>query len=271
MNRPNVRAIVLAFALVVSGSPVLLLQPSSSADSAKPQEQPSVAELLQAMSVTVKADQAHGSGVLRQTKDKQVWVLTAGHVVNGLRSADGSFQDAQVYTWHIKDGIKDEEIRLNAEVVRYSRFEKEDLALLRIKSPFFQAPGSVVFCLDPRPIRVGTELYVAGSPLNPDLGGKAVSVGIFSLRGHILWGKEFDQTSVPVEPGNSGGPVVLKGDGRCVGLLTLMSQNGSFSLYVPVRRLQAWAKRVGVDFVLDDRLPVPSEEELRKAGIEEKE
>jgi hypothetical protein len=43
----------------------------------------------------------------------------------------------------------------------------------------------------------------------------------------------------------------------------------TFNLIVPIRRIREWAQRTGVLFALDDSIPVPSAEELRKIPVED--
>lgn len=69
---------------------------------------------------------------------------------------------------------------------------------------------------------------------------------------------------------SSGGPVVLKADGRYVGMVVRGAGEG-FNLLVPVRRIQEWAGKVGIGFILDDAKTVPSEEELSRTPIEDRE
>lgn len=68
---------------------------------------------------------------------------------------------------------------------------------------------------------------------------------------------------------SSGGVVCLKSDGSYVGMIVRGSGEG-FNLMVPVRRMVDWSKRVGIEFALDDKLPVPSHEELRKQPVEDR-
>ncbi len=81
-------------------------------------------------------------------------------------------------------------------------------------------------------------------------------------------GKVYNQVSTPSFRGSSGGGVYVKADGRLIGLL-VRSAPGGFSLIVPVRRMETWAKKTKVERSIRDDVPVPSEEELKKLPIEE--
>ena len=94
--------------------------------------------------------------------------------------------------------------------------------------------------------------------------------GIVSQIGRVYpeIGKEvFDQTTVAAFPGSSGGGVYLE-DGRYVGML-VRGAGETFNLIVPVRRMQAWAKKAKVEWALNDTIAVPSETELEKIPIED--
>jgi len=93
---------------------------------------------LQSISVTIKANNSQGSGVLftRKVGDAVVtYVWTAAHVVDGLRKTrsvvvNGSpktvveFSDAQIVQEFKQDGRRIGEIKMEARVVRYSDAEK---------------------------------------------------------------------------------------------------------------------------------------------------
>jgi S1-C subfamily serine protease len=237
---------------------------------------------LQDISVTVTSSSGSGSGVIVVTKDGQAWVLTAGHVVAGLRSTrsilkDGSvrtlteFKDASV----LKMDIDPEEGRTTARheyfaaVVKYSDADfGDDLALLKIRHKnknLFNA--SARFYLDKILPPLGSELLHCGSLLG-ESGSNSLTSGILSQHGRLYQEKLYDQTSVAAFPGSSGGPVCLAADGRYVGMV-VRGAGETYNLIVPIRRIRAWAQRAGVEFVIDPGKPVPSAEELRKSGLEE--
>lgn len=237
------------------------------------------AAYMQDIGVTVKAGQYSGSGALVQTKDGSVWVWTAGHVVEGCRrtreSNEGAakkiveFDDAKVMRFlnDPESGRIVSSYSSDAEVIRYSDAENgHDLALLRLRDKSFKPASSTRFYLDKNLPEVGVELYHIGSLLGP-FGSNSLTSGILSRHGRVLNSVVYDQTQVVAFPGSSGGPVCLKADGRYVGMLVRGAGEG-FNLIVPVRRMRDWAKECKVDFALDPSLPVPSEEELRKAGVD---
>jgi hypothetical protein len=62
--------------------------------------------------------------------------------------------------------------------------------------------------------------------------------------------------------------VYLKSDGRLIGLL-VRGAPGGFSLIVPVRRMEAWAKKAHVEWAIRDEVPVPGQKELEKLPLED--
>lgn len=234
---------------------------------------------LQDISVTIKADSSEGSGVVK-TRDldgKAVnFVWTAAHVVDGLRQTEevidpktGTkrtkvfFKDAAVVKELIEDGRRVGELKMDATVLRYSK--DEDLALLRIRKQDF-VKASVAFYLDEKIPAVGTDLYHVGSLLG-QMGSNSLTSGIVSQIGRTIDKQEFDQSTCVAFPGSSGGGVYLR-DGRYVGMLVRGAGEG-FNLMVPIRRMSKWAKSAGVEWAMDDKVKMPSSDELDKILIED--
>ena len=91
-----------------------------------------------------------------------------------------------------------------------------DLALLRLDV----GVHSVAKFGDYREIRLGEEIVVVGYPLSTELGNAVnVTTGVISSLSGINGDKRFFQFSAPVNPGNSGGPVV-NASGAVVGVVT---------------------------------------------------
>ena len=127
-------------------------------------------------------------------------IVTAAHVVEG---------EAPVVV-HLYDGR-----RLRGEVVR--RMEDADLALIR-------APGGDLALslvqVAPTP---GEELVALGFPLGSALGSSpsiSVSNGVLSAI-RELDGMRLLQTTAPLNPGNSGGPLIIRRTGEVAGVVSL--------------------------------------------------
>lgn len=240
-----------------------------------------VAQHLQDISVTIVSKSpglfgggGEGSGVIKTRGDSN-FVWTAAHVVDNLRrtkeviDASGSrrtvveFDDAMVVKSLVEDGRTVGKTEFYAKIVRYSH--DEDLALLQLRKKGF-VKSSVTFDLDEAIVPVGTKLLHVGSLLG-QLGSNSMTEGIMSQHGRLIEGRVFDQTTVTAFPGSSGGGVYLA-DGRLVGLV-LRGAGETFNLIVPVRRMRDWAKRAGVEWAIDDAVPMPNEQELEALPVED--
>lgn len=67
---------------------------------------------------------------------------------------------------------------------------------------------------------------------------------------------------------NSSGGGIYNKNGQMVGMI-VRGAGETFNLMVPVRRIKSYAKRAGIEFAINEEVPVPSEEELRKMPVED--
>ncbi len=231
---------------------------------------------LQAVSVTVVGKHGSGSGIVKTRKrgDERVsFVFTAAHVVDDLRTSreviDGktgtkrtivTFKDAQVTKTLVENGRTVGKTEIYAEIIRYS--SEEDL---RVRQKNF-TQDSVQFYLDATPVNIGTTVCHVGSFLGSQ-GSASMSVGIISQLGRLIESKVFDQTTCTAFPGSSGGGVFLE-DGRLIGQVLRASGN-TFVYFAPSRRIIEWAKQASVEWAVDDKIPLPTDAELRKLPIED--
>jgi len=207
------------------------------------------------------------------------FVWTAAHVVAGLRTVDSvldaktgverkiaRFKDAAIVQEHRDRNRRIGESRMDARVVRYSK--KEDLAILMVRKIGY-CKESVVFYLENEVPPIGTDLYHVGSMAGQALGANSMTSGILAQTGRTIDGQVYDQTTVTASPGSSGGGVFLR-TGECIGMLTLGVRTGdNFNFVVPIRRIRAWAKRIGGSWALDVTEKVPSEREILEKSIED--
>ncbi len=176
-----------------------------------------------------------GSGVVISARGE---ILTAAHVVESCS------------TIMVQLSSKEE---ATAELV--ARDPKNDLALLRVKTP----PAAVAAFREGTPIRAGDTVVALGYPL-PSLlaAGANLTVGNVSALAGIENDSRYLQISAPVQPGNSGGPLLDAG-GRLVGIVmsklnaaTIASytgdipQNINFALKAEVAR--AFLDSRGIDY-----------------------
>ena len=142
--------------------------------------------------VTVITDGGHGSGVII---NKEGWVLSAQHVVDGTNRVEIQFSD----------GLRQDANILYADV-------DYDLVLLDIAGSGYR----------PLPLAlndstgIGDEVVTIGTPADLAL-GQSVSKGILSGRRKID-DRVYLQTDLAVNPGNSGGPL-LNSQGEVIGIV----------------------------------------------------
>ena len=257
--------------------------------------QTKVAQHLQDISVTIKAGNSEGSGVIisrnvLKTKDSKDsirvnFVWTCAHLMDGLRSTriviDGEgknktvieFKDAQVVKELVEDGRKVGELKMDAKVILYSdATDGEDLALLLIRKIGF-VDQNTEFFLEDRNVEIGEPLLHVGSLLG-QAGANSMTNGIMSQVGRVLNigsgdGTVFDQTTVTAFPGSSGGGVFMN-DGRYVGML-VRGAGETFNFIVPVRRMIRWAKKRDIEWAIDTTKPVPTIEDIKMIEPEDAE
>ena len=128
-------------------------------------------------------------------------VVTCNHVVNGASRIEVVYKEA---------------IRLTATVIGVD--PAGDLALLRV--PGAENAVKPLVLADAGSVRTGGRVYVVGFPLPEIMGVSAkLSEGIISCESGIGGDLRMFQISNPVQPGNSGGPL-LNGRAEVVGVVS---------------------------------------------------
>ena len=183
-----------------------------------------VAADAQGWTAAVRADQNYGAGVVIS---RSGLVITNMHVVEGTRSITVTPFGVEPSVGEVLD-IDDE----------------LDVALLRLSRPVPHAAalGSV------RSLAVGDEVLAVGSPRKMYF---SVSRGMVSFPNRFLDGVEYIQTDLPINVGNSGGPLVDR-EGRVVGIVSFIlkdSQGISFALPID-RAVARFAKYLQDDAAL---------------------
>jgi len=256
------------------------------ADATITKEKKEVADHLQDISVTIRAEagyqRSEGSGVLitRKVGDEQItFVWTAGHVIDHLRNVrtivdeDGGsrkvveFGEVQIVKELVEGGRRVGEIKMDAQVIKYSDYnDGEDLALLMVRAKDYGKASAKFYINDSDPIvPIGTSLFHVGSLLG-QMGSNSMTSGIIAQVGRIHGKVEFDQTTVTAFPGSSGGGVYLQ-DGRYIGML-VRGAGENFNLIVPVRRMVRWAKEHDVMWAIDSNEKMPTMEYITSLPVE---
>jgi S1-C subfamily serine protease len=179
-----------------------------------------LAARAQSWTAAVRADLNYGAGVI---VDRSGLVLTNLHVVADAQTVTVTPFGADPSPARVLD--------TDAEL---------DLALLSVNvpSPLLEAArlGSAAA------LGVGDEVLAVGSPRKMYF---SVSRGMVSFPNRLLEGVEYVQTDLPINEGNSGGPLVNR-EGRVVGIVSFIlreSQGLSFALPID-RALQRFAAQL---------------------------
>jgi hypothetical protein len=152
--------------------------------------------LLPSIAAAQGAETFSGSGVVIGTNGE---ILTNSHVVENCKTIAVRFPS---------------EPSESAALV--ARDQKNDLAVIRTKNPH----ASVAAFREGIPIRAGDAVVALGYPLSGLLATTAnVSVGIVSALAGIGDDSRYLQISAPVQPGNSGGPL-LDRSGHLIAIVT---------------------------------------------------
>lgn len=187
-----------------------------------PQEQAALADLYQAIGasvVKIETDSGHGSGFV---VDSRGWIVTNHHVIQSSRFLAVVFSDG---------------LRVAASIL--AEDVRNDLAVLQVHPDHVSGKRN----LEPsdEELRPGYRVVAFGSPLTLDA---QVTRGIVS---HVEQGTLTGDFLI--EPGNSGGPVVLEHNGSVIGVSTFGVGGIAGAVRTePVRNLLG---RIGVPIPVD--------------------
>ena len=122
--------------------------------------------------------------------------------------------------FHVVEGCENITVQLPLKKVEtatlIARDQKNDLAVVQIKTP----PASVATFRGGPSLRAGDTIVALGYPLSGLLASTAnLSTGIVSALAGLGDDTRYLQISAPVQPGNSGGPL-LDASGHLVGIVT---------------------------------------------------
>jgi S1-C subfamily serine protease len=236
---------------------------------------------LRSCSVMISAKpESVGSGIIKTRKIGEYnyhFVWTAGHVIDesqivrtiiepstGKPKVVVEYPDTTISRFIVQDGGYTD---YRAQVIKHSDSKHgEDLALLLVRAHDV-LDISTQFSDDSVPT-VGSPIWHIGSMSGVGSPNATVE-GLLSNVGIVRHAKLFDQVTVPSIPGCSGGGVFLKSNGKCIGLMLegISVKVHSINYIRPTREIRAWAKKVNCAWAIDDSVPVPSLEEIRKGPV----
>jgi serine protease Do len=163
-----------------------------------------------------------GSGVI---VDKEGYILTNNHVVEGVEKVKVRLNDGREFTATVK-----------------GQDQRTDLAVLYIKAKDLP----VAALGDSDKLEVGEWAIAIGSPFGLE---HTVTVGVISAKGRSGLGtgtyEDFIQTDASINPGNSGGPLINI-DGEVIGINAMIIQPGTgIGFAIPINM----AKRILDDLI----------------------
>ncbi len=108
-----------------------------------------------------------------------------------------------------------------------------DLAILKIDDPSFTSLGNIPYTLNPSIIDVGSGVFATGYPLRSTMGDEIkLTNGMISAKSGFMGDMNCYQISVPIQPGNSGGPLFNE-KGEVVGITNAVhtgAQNANYAI-----------------------------------------
>ncbi|MBS1829657.1 MAG: trypsin-like peptidase domain-containing protein [Acidobacteria bacterium] len=165
----------------------------------------------------LQSNRSTGSGAI---VDPEGFIITNAHVVGTARNVQVTLPQRATERDRFHSVLKPSGKIVAAEVVGIDR--ETDIAVLKVPDrglPHLQLADS-------EQVHQGDFVFAAGSPLGLD---NSISMGIVSSVARQIRPDDpmiYIQTDAPVNPGNSGGPL-LDADGRIVGINTfILTQSG---------------------------------------------
>lgn len=152
--------------------------------------------------VNTPVTKASGSGFFISTDGL---IATNSHVIQGARKIEVNISNESGRFGYIAEVIFDS--------------PQNDVAVLKINDSKFKKLNSLPYGISTN-VEVGEKVFTIGYPLNSIMGENyKVTDGIISSKTGPADDEKYYQISVPIQPGNSGGPLFNK-DGNIIGITT---------------------------------------------------
>jgi S1-C subfamily serine protease len=146
-------------------------------------------------------------------------IVTNSHVINGATKISVR-------------GIKGDFSKLYSAKL-LTEDKNNDLAIIQINDPEFASLGSIPFTIAARTSDVGSSVYALGYPLKAVMGDEIkLTNGIISSKSGFQGDVTSYQITVPLQPGNSGGPL-FDANGNLVGVVNAkltIGENVSYAI-----------------------------------------
>ncbi len=172
-----------------------------------------IKQILAAQNPTEPIDAA-GSGI---AISKKGYIITNYHVIKGAQKIEVELQPEKI------------PVTYNARII--SQDPKTDIAILKIDDIRFNELPNLPYSFQAAMVDVGEEVFTLGYPLTATMGSEIkLTDGIISSRTGYQGDNNTYQISVPVQPGNSGGPLFDK-NGQLVGIIKAKHANAENAGY----------------------------------------
>ena len=133
-------------------------------------------------------------------------IATNYHVINGAKRITIKGVDGEIETAY------------NGYVLASDK--EHDIAIIKIVDKNFKGFGKIPYCVGKSIADVGEDVFALGYPLTTTMGNEIkLTNGIISSTSGFQGDASMYQISVPIQPGNSGGPL-FDDDGIVVGIVT---------------------------------------------------
>lgn len=153
-------------------------------------------------------------------------IVTCNHVVEGAEKV-------------VVRGINNDFSKIiHAKVI--SRDLNNDLAIIQLEDTSFKISGNIPYSIAAQESDVGSDVFALGYPLRSTMGDEIkLTNGIISSKSGFQGDITTYQISVPVQPGNSGGPL-FDDRGNLIGIISakhLLAENASYAVKTSYMKL----------------------------------
>lgn len=133
------------------------------------------------------------------------YVVTNYHVVEGARTIRIVGVNGEMYKAY------------RAIIVAVDTYN--DIAILKIEDKKFKGFSSIPYSIKTQLAEVGESVFILGYPLTQTMGDEVkLTTGVISSRSGFQGDKSIYQTTAPIQPGNSGGPL-FDNNGNVIGIV----------------------------------------------------
>lgn len=133
------------------------------------------------------------------------YIATNHHVIDGARN---------IKVYGVKGNFN---VGYNAQVVLSDAHN--DLAVLKINDSRFTSFGTIPYRVKTAMAEVGDDVFILGYPMTSTMGEEIkLTTGVISARSGFQGDLSLYQTTAPIQPGNSGGPL-FDNSGNLIGIV----------------------------------------------------